>query len=314
MNGPAVELTHVTKRYGSQAALSDVSFTLREGEAVGYLGPNGAGKTTTLRLLAGLTRPVEGTVRVFGRAPEQAGEALRDVGALVGTPALLPYVSPRDFLRYVADARGIRGPDLRRSIESAAAQMGVGPTLDRPCGGLSTGQSRRVLLASALLGAPRLLLLDEPTLGLDPAARLDVRRHLLDLRHQGHSILLSTHLLEDVSAICDRVLFLREGRLLADEPVRRPGPTGTNTTVRSLRLRFLVPTDLAQLRPLLRGTESVGTGGPRELYCALEDSDERQAELVAAIARAGLGLLCVEPVADDLDRRYLDVVGREEAT
>jgi ABC-2 type transport system ATP-binding protein len=307
-----LRLESVGKRYGDRRALDGVSFTLHRGEAVGYLGPNGAGKTTTLRLLSGLARPTSGTVRVAGLDP--AGDpvhALARLGVLVEGPGLLPYVHGRDLLDYVAEVKGIPRAERQAAVARASERLGVADQLDRPVGGLSTGLSRRLLLASALLGEPDLLLLDEPTLGLDPIARADLRALLCELRKDGPTLLLSTHLLEDVSAVCDRVLFLRDGQLRGDEPVRAaPGGAGGRT----LRLRFASPVDAARLEAVLppgarvkelRGTEATVIG---------PGSDPAQAELLHRLVTAGLPVVALGAAGSDLERRYLELVGREEST
>jgi ABC-type multidrug transport system ATPase subunit len=184
--------------------------------------------------------------------------------------------------------------------------------LDRPAGGLSTGQSRRLLLAAALLGDPEVLLLDEPTLGLDPAARIELRRILRELRSRGRTLLVSTHLLEDVRDVCDRVLFLRDGHLIGDQPVDVAPRDAAGRRLRGVRFRFLAPMGRAQLESMLHEGERLVLEPPGSVLCWVEDEDRRQQALVSAVARAGAALLSAETVGPDLDQRYLDTVGRED--
>ena len=181
-------------------------------------------------------RADEGSIEIDGRDPRaDGGRALSQVGVLIETPGILPYVHGSDLLESIASVRGISRADRPGAIRRAAERLEVTDQLARPMSGLSTGLTRRVLLAGAILGDPPLLLLDEPTLGLDPAARASLRRVLRDLRADGRSILLSTHLLDDVEEVCDRVLFLRDGRLVGDEPDQPEGTDRPPTARRSLR-------------------------------------------------------------------------------
>ncbi|MCI4322120.1 MAG: ABC transporter ATP-binding protein, partial [Thermoplasmata archaeon] len=239
MTSDVVVADGLWKRYGNREVLRDVRFTLRSGEAVGYLGPNGAGKTTTLKLLAGISRPTRGSVQIHGLDPVgDRGAALRKLGALVETPGVPPYLQGRDLLDYVARVKGVPAGERRGAARRAAEAMGVEGHTDRAFGTLSTGLARRLLLAATLIGEPDLLLLDEPTLGLDPAARHDLRVVLRGLARNGLTLLLSTHLLEDVEAVCGRVLFLRDGALVGDEPLRPSDLDGGGASNRALRLRF----------------------------------------------------------------------------
>jgi len=305
----------VWKRYGDRDALRDVRFSIRSGEAVGYLGPNGAGKTTTLKLLAGISRPTRGSVRVQGEDPSRDRQrALRRVGALVETPGVPAYVTGADLLEYVARVKGIASADCPSAIGRAANAMGVADALDRPFGSLSTGLARRVLLGAALVGDPEVLLLDEPTLGLDPAARDDLRTVLRGLARNGLTILLSTHLLEDVEAVCERVLFLRNGTLVGDEPVRTDGSGKAGAATRRLVLRFGSDVDEVAVRRATGSGFDISMAGAREASIGFAGGDPAQQDLVGRVVREGLPLLAASVPESDLARRYLQLVGREEAT
>ncbi len=314
MAQPAVVLRGVSKRYGTRAALEDVSFEIPAGRAVGYLGPNGAGKTTTLRLLAGLARPDRGSVELLGLDPmTEGGRALQRAGILVETPGCPPYLHGRDLLEHVAAVKGVPRPERARAVRSAADGLGVSDHLDRAIGGLSTGLTRRLLLAVALVGDPEVLLLDEPTLGLDPAARSDLRRRLAQLARDGRTLLLSTHLLEDVEEVCEEVLFLRSGILVGHEPVLRETTDPTGTPLRALRLEFFEPVEPDRLTGLAGEGGSAEAASPLEVVLRFRGDDRRQAEVVAEAVRRGLPLVSASVPASDLDLRYLAKVGREEA-
>jgi ABC-2 type transport system ATP-binding protein len=309
-----LSLDHVWKRYGDRDALRDVRFQLRSGEAVGYLGPNGAGKSTTLKLLTGLTRPTRGTVLVQGLDPSRDRvRALRRLGALVETPGVPPYLTGTDLLEHVATVRGISPLDRRRAAHRAAEATGVADRLGRPFGVLSTGLARRMLLAATLIGDPEILL-DEPTLGLDPVARHDLRETLRGLRSSGLTLLLSTHLLDDVQELCDRVLFLRNGELVGDEPVRLDPTDGAGRARRSLRLSFSGPVTVDAIVRAAGPAFDVVPEAPRAVIVRFAGGDTEQSTMLAAVVRAGLPLLTAAPVQPDLASRYLERVGREDAT
>lgn len=305
----------VWKRYGERDALRDVRFSLRSGEAVGYLGPNGAGKTTTLKLLAGLSRPTRGSVRVHGLDPARdRAKALRRLGALVETPGIPPYLTGADLLEYVARVKGVPAAERRAAAVRAAEAMNVAPHLGRPFGSLSTGLARRMLLGATLVGDPEVLLLDEPTLGLDPVARHDLREVLRKLSRAGLTLLLSTHLLEDVQEVCGRVLFLRNGTLVGDEPVDLEPDAAPGGSRRALRLRFSSDVTAESIARATGPEFAVTLDGPRDATVRFSGGDTEQAALLARVVRAGLPLVSASAPEPDLARRYLERVGREDAT
>jgi ABC-2 type transport system ATP-binding protein len=214
MNNDIVSTQGLTKRYGDRLAADDVSMTVRRGEVYGFLGPNGAGKTTTLRMLLGLVRPTAGTASVLGHPPGHPAANAR-VGALVEGPGFYPYLSGRDNLRVLARYRGL-------DDEGVTEALGRVDLLSRATDrfrSYSLGMKQRLGVAAALLGSPQLLVLDEPTNGLDPAGMADMRRLLVDLAGQGQTVLLSSHMLDEVQEICDRVGVISGGRLLTEATV-----------------------------------------------------------------------------------------------
>jgi ABC-2 type transport system ATP-binding protein len=310
----ALAVDAVWKQYGDRDALRGVRFSVRSGEAVGYLGPNGAGKSTTLKLLAGIASPTRGTVRVQGLDPRRdRGRALRRLGALIETPGIPPYLTGADLLEYVARVKGVPGGERVAAARRGAAAMNVTEHLDRPFGALSTGLARRVLLSAALVGEPEVLLLDEPTLGLDPAARHDLRATLRSLSQNGLTLLLSTHLLEDVEEVCDRVLFLRNGVLVGDEPVRSEVDSAAAGSTTTVQLRFTTDVAAESVAQAIGPEGRVTSEGRREATVRFPGGESAQAALLARVVRAGLPLVSVSTPEPDLARRYLERVGREEA-
>ncbi|WP_345556907.1 ABC transporter ATP-binding protein [Streptomonospora halophila] len=215
MTKPVVETADLTKRYSRRTAVDAVGMRIREGEIYGFLGPNGAGKTTTLRMLLGLVRPSAGTARVLGAAPGDPGTLAR-VGMLVEGPAFYPYLSGRDNLRVFA--RYARAPASR--IDEVLKTVDLSDRADDRAARYSLGMKQRLGVAAALLNDPELLVLDEPTNGLDPAGTADMRDLIRDLGAGGRTVLLSSHLLGDVQQVCDRVGVIARGRLVREGTVR----------------------------------------------------------------------------------------------
>ncbi|MFC9356585.1 ABC transporter ATP-binding protein [Rhodococcus sp. NPDC057014] len=214
MTSDIVVTDRLTKRYGEHTAVAAVSLTVRAGEVYGFLGPNGAGKTTTLRMLTGLVRPTSGTATLFGRAPGDGGVAAR-TGVLIEGPGFFPYLSGRDNLRVLSRYR--RLPD--DAVESALHRVGLRDRGHDRFRTYSLGMKQRLGVAAALLGDPDLLILDEPTNGLDPAGMAEMRELIVELADSGHSVMLSSHMLSEVQEICDRVGVISRGELVAQSTV-----------------------------------------------------------------------------------------------
>ncbi len=211
----AVETHGLTKRYSTGVlAVSELNLCVRAGEVYGFLGPNGAGKTTTLRMLSGLLRPTSGTATVAGAVPGSA-RSLARLGAMVETPAFYPYLSGRDNLRVMASYAGVP----RARIEPVLEEVDLSGRARQKFGTYSTGMKQRLGVAAALLKDPELLILDEPTSGLDPQGTVEMRALIRDLRTGGRTVLLSSHLLNEVELTCDRVGVISGGKLVAEGTV-----------------------------------------------------------------------------------------------
>ncbi|MDQ3966350.1 MAG: ATP-binding cassette domain-containing protein [Actinomycetota bacterium] len=215
MDPVVVETANLTKRYGKRiVAVDNLNLTVRRGEVYGFLGPNGAGKTTTLRMLLGLIRPTSGTVSVLDRSPGKP-ESLARVGALVESPAFYPYLSGRDNLRVIARYVGVP----KERIEAALELVDLTDRARDKFSTYSMGMKQRLGVAAALLKDPELLILDEPTNGLDPAGMADMRDLIRRLSSDERTVLLSSHLLGEVQQVCDRVGVISRGRLIAESTV-----------------------------------------------------------------------------------------------
>ena len=214
-----LSLDRVTKRFNRVPAVDEVSFTVDRGEVVGFLGPNGAGKSTTMRMITQYLEPDEGTITLDGVPVAEAGrEAKRRIGYLPENNPLYTEMLAAEYLEFVARLREIGAADRSRAIDEVVAATGIEPVFYRPIGELSKGYRQRVGLAAAILHRPDLLVLDEPTEGLDPNQRVEIRRLIAELGRE-RTVILSTHVLPEVQHTCSRLLIINRGRIVADGPV-----------------------------------------------------------------------------------------------
>jgi ABC-2 type transport system ATP-binding protein len=216
--GGIVEIRGLVKRFSDALAVDSIDLDIPAGGVYGFLGPNGAGKTTTIRILAGLLWPTRGSARILGEPVRPGARVLRRVGCLIERPALYPWLSATDNLRVFATMRGLAAATQTRAIPEALGRVGLAAVARRKVGGFSTGMRQRLALAVAFLGEPELVILDEPTNGLDPNGVVDVRRLIKALSGGGTTIVLSSHVLPEVEQLCDRIAIMRDGRLVAEGP------------------------------------------------------------------------------------------------
>lgn len=212
-----IEVKDLTKRYRDRVAIEGLSFSIAEGEVVGFLGPNGAGKSTTMRIITGAMPATTGTATVAGfDVFEHPLEAKKRLGYLPETPPIYPELTVQGYLNFVAELKGVARGQVKAEVQRVASATGVESELKRLTGALSKGYRQRVGIAQALLGDPRLLILDEPTEGLDPRQRREVLELVHSLRGK-HTVVLSTHILSEVKVICERVLLIHRGKLVAND-------------------------------------------------------------------------------------------------
>jgi ABC-2 type transport system ATP-binding protein len=215
-----IEVQSLTKRYRERVAVDSLTFRVNEGEILGFLGPNGAGKSTTMKILTGFLPPSEGTARVAGfDVFEQPLEVKRRIGYLPETPPLYPEMTVRGYLKFVAALKRLPGRGLAAEVDRVAGLTGVAHVMDRVIQNLSKGYKQRVGIAQALLGSPPVLILDEPTEGLDPTQRAEVRALIKGLAGK-HTVILSTHILPEVTMTCEKVLIINQGKIVAYDEIR----------------------------------------------------------------------------------------------
>jgi ABC-2 type transport system ATP-binding protein len=272
MNDLVLETNDLTKRYGDRLAVDAVTMTVRRGEVYGFLGPNGAGKTTTLRMCLGLVHPTSGSATLLAR---HAGdpEAIDRVGALIEGPGFYPYLSGRANLQVMARYRGLSDA----VVDDALRRVELGDRGDDKFKAYSLGMKQRLGVAAALMGDPELIVLDEPTNGLDPGGMADMRALIVDLARGGQTVILSSHLLAEVEEICDRVGVISRGRLLEESTVAE---------LRGGRHLRVVATPLDRALSIgMRFTENAELDGDAVL---LDLPDERTPEVVRALVTDGL--------------------------
>lgn len=273
---PRLEARGLSKRFNSFTALDDASFTYEGGGAIGYLGPNGAGKTTTLKLFAGFLRPTKGQALLNGLDSwDDPKEALWDVGALVESPEPYPALTGRETLSMIGEFRGLSREQIRDGTARYARELEL-PPLDRKCAKLSKGQKQRIVLAGLLLTEPTLLLLDEPTSGLDPAERVIIRNLLVRLKQERRLILMSSHLLQEVTEICDRAIFINQGKIVLQDTVEN---ISARFKVTRLDIDFARAVEPAGLRGI-PGVRGVTALGPLRFRVEFDGDEEHRAQIL----------------------------------
>lgn len=312
-----IEVDHLSKRYGPVTAVDDVSFRVEQGEILGFLGPNGAGKTTTMRIITGYMPATAGKAVVAGYDVfEQPLEAKRRTGYLPETPPLYPDMTVREYLTFVARIKGLR-QDIRSRVDEVMKRTWVADMADRHCSKLSKGYRQRVGLAQAIIHNPEVLVLDEPTAGLDPKQIIETRQLIRDLAGT-HTIVLSTHILPEVSQTCQRVVIINKGKVVAvDTP---EGLTARLQGAVTIYLQSDGPTDevgtaLASVPGVSRVKSSSmpGSGAPPAYEIDAEKGVDVRRGLASAIINGGWGLLELRPMRMSLEDIFLSVTTEEPA-
>jgi ABC-2 type transport system ATP-binding protein len=310
-----IEVEHLTKRYGPITAVQDVSFQVHKGEILGFLGPNGAGKTTTMRVLTGYMPATEGRVVVAGHDVfEQAVKAKRRTGYLPETPPLYPDMTVREYLQFVAKIKGVPSGDRKARVEQVMARTWISDMGGRACGKLSKGYRQRVGLAQALIHNPDVLILDEPTAGLDPKQIIETRRLIKELAGD-HTIILSTHILPEVSQTCDRVVIINKGRVVAVDT-----PDNLTRRLRGAETMFVhvdgaraseAAAALAKVPGVVR-VEPLENAASGTFEVESEMGRDVRRELARAIVLGGHDLLELRPTRVSLEDIFLTLTTEEQ--
>jgi len=309
-----IEVQHLTKRYGRVTAVDDVSFRVERGEILGFLGPNGAGKTTTMRILTGYMPATEGRAMVGGfDLFDKPIEAKRRIGYLPETPPLYPDMSVREYLDFVARIKGVPSKERRDRVDTTMKRTHVADMADRHCGKLSKGYKQRVGLAQALIHNPEILILDEPTAGLDPKQIIETRELIRGLAGD-HTIVLSTHILPEVSQTCQRVVIINKGRVVAVDT-----PDNLTARLRGAETMYAQVdaggSDAGEALATIPGVLRVVAAETRGTVVGYEVESDRgtdiRRELARIIVNRGWGLLELRPMRMSLEEIFLQVTTEE---
>lgn len=312
-----IEVKHLTKKYGSGVAVSDLSFKVESGKIYGFLGPNGAGKSTTMNIIAGCLAPTEGQVLIGGYdICEEPDEAKRLIGYLPEQPPLYPDMTPEEYLTFVGRAKGLRGAELHEEIEYVMDATCIGGMRSRLIKNLSKGYKQRVGIAQAMLGSPEIIILDEPTVGLDPRQIIYIRSLIKKLGER-HTVILSSHILSEISAVCDYVMIISHGKLVASSPIDDLGSAlgeekATEITVRA---------SATQLSALLESIDAVDgyeidptdEDGVLNARLTTEDEGALREQLFTALAGAGMTVYRIQPVTGTLEEMFLRLTQENDA-
>ena len=315
-----IEVSHLSKNYGSRPAVEDLSFTVGDGQIFGLLGPNGAGKSTIMNILTGYIAPTSGEVKVAGFSlPEQAQQAKACVGYLPEQPPLYPEMTVQEYLDFAAELKGVRRADRKEQVRRAARRTGLEEVLPRLIRSLSKGYRQRVGIAQALLGSPKLIILDEPTVGLDPVQVIEIRKLIRELG-KAHTVILSSHILSEVQAVCSQVLILSKGHLVA---VGAPEELGEKLSSGSCLKATVLGDGQSVLKavgaiPGIRKVELEGESDGQVTFTAesIDDTD-RRAEVSRALSQAGCTVLALSAESKTLEDVFLalteEQTGKEPA-
>ena len=309
-----IEVEHLTKRYGSVTAVDDVSFQVNKGEILGFLGPNGAGKTTTMRVLTGYMPATDGRAVVAGYDVfDHPIEAKRRTGYLPETPPLYPDMTVREYLEFVAKIKGVAPKDRKSRVDAVITRTWISDMTTRECGKLSKGYRQRVGLAQALIHNPEVLILDEPTAGLDPKQIIETRRLIKELAGD-HTIILSTHILPEVSQTCQRVVIINKGKVVAVDT-----PDNLTHRLRGAETLFVQMDGgrLGEARVTLEKVAGVASVAPAEsgsegaFEVASAQGHDVRRELARAVVVGGWGLLELRPMRMSLEEIFLSLTTEE---
>lgn len=309
-----IEVKHLTKKYGDHKAVSDLNFRIENGEIYGFLGPNGAGKTTTMNMMTGCLSATDGSVKIDGLDIfEDATKAKKKIGYLPELPPLYQDMTPEEYLRFVAKAKGVKGPDVDRQIDHAMKVTGTHGVKNRLIRNLSKGYKQRVGIAQALLGDPEIIILDEPTVGLDPKQIIEIRDLIKELG-KDHTVILSSHILSEVQEVCSRIMIISKGRLVANDT-----PENLEKRMRGdFRLELVVKATGQEAEDVLAGLEGIreknviAQGGVTEITLTTEDNLDISEAIFFAFADAKKPILEMRPIRSSLEDIFLELTGNKE--
>jgi len=312
MSVPSIVAENLTKNYGSFTALSKLNLKIEGSKCVGFLGPNGAGKTTTLKIFTDMIRASEGRALINGIDVHlNKKKALASVGALIESPEIYPALTPREALSMVAEIRGLPRAEAKRKIEETVAEVKMNEWLDKKVGKFSKGMKQRINVAAALLSDPEVIMLDEPTTGLDPRGQAEVRDIVKDLKKKNRLVFMSSHLLNEVQEICDEVAMIDHGKLIVYDSLsnvtRRFSNDGSNTVEIELS-RDIDDRSVSRNIGSLAGVTSVEMLDSRKVRIHLSGGVQNQERLLQDLATMKIGMISFRPSSSALEDTYLRLI------
>ena len=313
MANPSLEAINLSKAYGSFTALSNLNLKIEGAKCVGFLGPNGAGKTTTLKIFTDLIRPSSGQALINGfNVHTHKKAALASVGTVIETPEIYPSLTPREALGMVAELRGVASSERKKRIEEVAVEVGMTDWVDKRTGKFSKGMKQRICIASALLSDPKIVILDEPTTGLDPRGMSEVRDIVKSLKKKDRLIFMSSHILSEVEDVCDEVAMIDHGKLLVYDTLqnvtaRFAGGEGENVVEVALS-RPLPSGVLDEQIAKLPGVLSAQRLDDRRIRIHSEGGLEAQERILSSLVGLGIGVVSFQPASSALEESYLNLI------
>lgn len=306
-----IETKELTKRYKNGVmALQNLNLKIEEGDSVGYLGPNGAGKTSTIKILTNLIKPTSGHAYICGiDVNKKPKEALRCIGALVEVPGLYEYLTPHELLTYLGKVRGMRKTDINRRIGEALGMVGIPAWQHKKIGSFSTGMTRRMLIAQALLHEPKILILDEPVLGLDPKGIKDIRNIITGLRSENKTVFLSSHLLHEVGETCNKVVLLDKGRVISYDTVDNLKKMSKTHTISVELLEPPTKKQIAEIRSI-KLIENIDFA-EGHLRIGFDGERNKSSQILTELVSLGLEIVSYQPQSMTLEDIYVSIVGEE---
>jgi ABC-2 type transport system ATP-binding protein len=309
-----IEVRELTKKYGDRTAVDHISFSVKRGEILGFLGQNGAGKTTTMKILTCFMSSTSGTASVAGfDVFENPHEVKKRIGYLPETPPLYFELLVSEYLSFVADLRNVPKKEKKRKIDAVIERCQLGDVRNRLIGNLSKGYRQRVGIAQALVHDPEVVILDEPTIGLDPKQVSEARGLIKSMRSE-RTVIYSTHILSEVAATCDRIIIINQGKIVAQESLSAFGTTGT-TTKTEIVVQKLDDGVISALKGI-RGVTSVSpiSNGAKRVIIESEAKEELIAEIARTVVNSNAGLIRMSPVQLALEDYYLSLIGGRATT
>ncbi len=304
-----IKVSGLTKDYGARRAINNLSFDAQQGEIVGFLGPNGAGKTTTMRILTGYMPPTDGEAIVAGyNIVEESLEARKRIGYLPETNPLYTEMIVSEYLKYMGDLRSV--PNVEDRVDEVLGMVGLGDRANGYIGNLSKGMRQRVGLAQALLHRPEVLILDEPTIGLDPGQVVEVRELIREIGKE-RTVLLSTHLLNEAQNICDRVLIINKGKIVAEDTTENLQARLLGAERVVIRVRGEADEELAKAIKLIKGVRDVEIKNDGAVEFEFASGKDLRPEVAKQIIKSGYDLLELRPLGMSLEEIFLELTGND---